>query len=145
VGDAATRARAPGPHRPPDRYGVPASGGRRLGTYVVTGIVAALALAALLTLALHKSLPPVAAGLRGYDVVSDTAVRIRFEVHKAPLAEAVCTVRARDRSGAEAGRADVTVGPRRDSRRVTEVSFELATRARAVSGELTGCRITRDH
>lgn len=141
--DPATRSRPPGRHRPPDRYGVPPNLARTRATYAVAAIVGLVALAALLALALHKSLPAVSAGLRGYDVVSDSTVRIRFEVHKAPLAEAVCTVRARDRSGLETGRGNVTVGPRADSRRITEVSYDLMTRARAVTGELVGCRITR--
>lgn len=135
--------RAPGRHRPSDRYGPPPSRGRSWATYAVVGIVGLIALAALLALALAKSLPPVSAGVTGYRVLSDSTVQVRFEVHKAPLAQAVCTVRARDRSGAETGRAEVTVGPRRDSRRITEVSYDLQTRSRAVDGELAGCRITR--
>lgn len=145
MGDPATRSRPPGRHRPPERYGAPPGVARSRATYAVGVIAALVALAALLTLALHKSTPAVSAGLRGYDVVSDSAVRIRFEVHKAPLAQAVCTLRARDASGLETGREAVTVGPRSDSRRITEVSYDLSTRARAVTGELVGCRITRDH
>jgi hypothetical protein len=143
--DPATRSPTSGRTRPPERYGSAPSRTRTRATYAVGAIVALVALGALLALALHKSTPPVAAGLLGYQVRSASAVLVRFEVHKAPLAEAVCTVRARDRTGAETGRRDVVVGPRRDSRRVTAVSYELPTRARAVSGELVGCRITRDH
>ncbi len=144
MGDPATRSGRPGRRRPPDRYGSPPTQARTRATYAVGAIVGLLALAALLALALHKSTPAVSAGVRGYEVLSDSTVRIRFEVHKAPLAEALCTVRARDRSGLETGRGDVTVGPRTDARRITEVSYDLVTRARAVTGELVGCRITRN-
>jgi len=145
VSDPRARPRTPVPRRPAERYGRPPNPARVRTTYAVGAIVALVAVGALLALALHKSRPAVAAGVTGFTVVSDSAVQVRFEVHKAPLAEAVCTVRARDRSGLEAGREEVTVGPRRDSRRVTSVTHDLATRSRAVSGELVGCHITRDH
>jgi uncharacterized protein (DUF58 family) len=109
----------------------------------VVAVVAAVLLAGLLTVALRASRPAVTSGVLGFRVVDDRHVEVRFEVHKAPLAEAVCTVRAREEGGREVGRAEVTVGPRSDERRVSQVTYLLATTARAVSGEVPGCRVSR--
>ncbi len=145
MSEATARPRRPDRQRPAGRYGPPPSRRRRWAGYIVGGIAAGVALAALLTLAVHRSAPAVAAQVTGYDVLSDTTVRIRFEVRKAPLVEAVCVVRARNRSGMEAGRAEVTVGARPDAGRTTEVRYDLPTRSRAVTGELAGCRVSRAH
>lgn len=75
--------------------------------------------------------------LLGYEVVSDSTVRVRFQVDKDPAATVLCTVRARERSGAEAGVALVRVGPAPDGR--VEKTYDLVTRARANSGEVLGC------
>jgi len=72
----------------------------------------------------------------GYEVISDTAVRITFEVDTKGTRTGLCRVRARDRSGREAGSAVIEVGPQRT------VSHLLATTSRAVTGEVSGCRRT---
>lgn len=130
---------------PEHRYGEPPSRDSRLAIGAVVALIAALLLVALVTVALRASRPAVSYGLLGFRVVDDTHVEVRFEVHKAPLAQVVCTVRARGRSGAEVGQTEVTVGPRDDGRRVTPVTHLLTTSDRAVSGEVLGCRVTRDH
>ncbi len=79
-------------------------------------------------------------GVRSYVVASDSRVRVEFEVAKDPARTAVCTVRARDRTGAEAGSAQVTVGPA--AGRSTIVSYDLTTTSRAATGEVTGCVLT---
>ena len=75
--------------------------------------------------------------LTRYDVRSDSVVRITFQVvtrgHRGE-----CKVRARDRSGEETGSQIVPVHP--SGRRSQLVSVDLTTRARAVDGELIGCR-----
>jgi hypothetical protein len=80
-------------------------------------------------------------GPRGFDVTSDTAVTVEFEVDKAASATALCTVRARERSGEVVGTALVRVGPSEDRRQV--VTYPLATTARAATGEVTGCSLER--
>ena len=83
--------------------------------------------------------PDVSYGPRRYVVESDTRVLVEFEVAKDPAASAVCTVRARDATGAEAGIALVRVGPA--PQRTVRVVRELTTTARAVVGEVTGCTL----
>jgi hypothetical protein len=74
----------------------------------------------------------------GYRVVSDTAVEVRFEVHKAMSSTVTCLVRARDRAGAEVGHARVQVGPSNDA--PVRVTHLLPTSGRAATGEVTACR-----
>ena len=81
----------------------------------------------------------VSFGLLRYVVESDSRVLVEFEVAKDPAASAVCELRARDRSGAEAGTALVPVGPSADRR--TTVVHVVPTTARAVLGEVTGCSL----
>lgn len=80
-------------------------------------------------------------GPRGFEVTSDTAVTVEFEVDKDAGATALCTVRARARTAEEVGSALVRVGPSADRRQV--VRYDLATTARAASGEVTGCSLER--
>jgi len=80
-------------------------------------------------------------GPRGYTVSSDRSVQIVFEVDKDPAATALCSVRARDRYGSEAGTALVRVGP--SAKRHLVVTYDLATTARANTGEITGCTLDR--
>lgn len=80
-------------------------------------------------------------GPRGFTVQSDAVVRIEFEVDKDAAAVALCTVRARDRTGLEAGNALVRVGPSADRSQI--VTYDLTTRSRAVSGEITACTLER--
>ena len=77
--------------------------------------------------------------LRGYEVLSDTAVRVDFEVAKDESATALCSVRARGREGDEVGSALVRVGPSDDG--VVRLSREVTTTARAVTGEVLRCEV----
>jgi hypothetical protein len=72
-----------------------------------------------------------------YEVVSDTAVQVRFSVPLTPGATVYCVVRARDAAGAEVGRDDVRVGPQRTS--PVLVTHVLTTVRRAATGEVTHC------
>jgi hypothetical protein len=75
--------------------------------------------------------------MRGFAVLSDTAVRIDVEVARDPGSEVFCVVRARELSGTEVGRKSFDVpssGPR-----TTVVSTVLRTSRRPVGGELVGC------
>ena len=77
-----------------------------------------------------------------YLALSDTAVRISFEVTTKDGRAATCLVRARDRSGIETGSADVPIPARTDGRKKTDLTYVLPTRARAVTGEVLRCRVT---
>ena len=78
--------------------------------------------------------------VRGYEATSDKSVRIRFTVKSKDGKAVACLVRARDKSGVETGSALVPVAARTDGGRTTQVTYELATQARAVTGEVLTCR-----
>jgi hypothetical protein len=124
------------PDLPPGRYDAP-----RRRDRVIAGLAAgALAFAALLAgyavYSRHQA-AKLDAELTSYDVRSGTLVRISFTVvTRGHPGE--CKVRARDRSGAETGAEIVPVAPSRQRSQV--VTVDLATRTRAVSGELVGCQ-----
>jgi hypothetical protein len=80
-------------------------------------------------------------GVTSYEVLSDSRVRIRFDVRKNSSASLTCALVARSRDHANVGQADVEVGPSaRDVVRVTEV---LTTTARASTVEVSGCSRAR--
>jgi len=105
---------------------------------VVVGAIAALVgLAVAVLLYRGYGATEVGFGPRGFAVTSDSSVRVEFEVVKEPARTALCTVRARDRTGAEVGTALVRVGPAAGRGQV--VRYDLATTGRANTGEITGC------
>ncbi|HEU0103778.1 MAG TPA: DUF4307 domain-containing protein [Mycobacteriales bacterium] len=108
---------------------------------VVLGTLAALVslVAAVLLFRAFGASTEVGFGARGYVVQSDRSVQVEFEVVKDPARTAVCSVRARDRTGVEVGNSLVRVGP--SDRRRSIVRYELATSGRAASGELTSCEL----
>jgi hypothetical protein len=137
-----TPATGPRHRTPPGRYGRD----RRISpraSYAVFAIVGLVFLGIVLALFRARAQPGFSYETRGFVPVGSTAVRITFAVHKPPLAQAQCVVRARGATGQQVGQADVTVGPRSDSARDTVTTYDLPTTAAAVSGELVGCRITR--
>ena len=119
------------------RYGVRMTRRGKITMIVAVIIVAAAALTGLVWIALYQANPPVRGTLLGYEVTSDRAVEVRFEVWRRPGVTAQCVVRARNAEGVEVGSRLITIpaGERRVIR--TEV---LETRSRAVSGELKDCR-----
>jgi len=118
-----------GTRRPPRAF-YAVGGGLLLGLIVV-----------ILMVGRHIGTPGITFGVRAF-TTSDRAVRITFEVEKRPGATAVCDVRARGRDGAEVGRRELPVGPRRDGARRTILTTSLPTSERPVTGEVTGCRLT---
>jgi len=76
--------------------------------------------------------------LRGYDVLDDRTVELRFEVHKAPSSTVTCFVRALGTEKQVVGSQAVEVGPSDDA--PVLVTHRLTTSARAVTGEVTRCR-----
>ncbi len=132
------------PARPDRRGGHRAAAPRgRTATYVVVALAVAVAAAAVLAVTVHGSGRGVSWQMQDYRLVDAGHVQVRFEVTKAPLAEAACTLRARDEGGRVVASAQVTVGPRRDDRRTTQVLTTLLPSSPAERAELVGCRITR--
>jgi hypothetical protein len=108
-------------------------------TFVLGGLAVLVSLGVAIVLYRAYGQAEVGFGPRGYTVESDALVRVVFDVDKPAGATALCTVRARDRFGEEAGSALVTVGP--SARRQQTVTYDLATRARANTGEITDCTL----
>lgn len=100
--------------------------------------------AAVIAVGIERTRAEVRFGARGFTVLSPAAVRIVFDVEKAPRTAATCFVRARDVRGAEIGRAEVAVPPRDDGKRRVTVTYDLATTGTANTGELIGCRTAGD-
>jgi hypothetical protein len=124
------------PDLPPGRYDPPSPRARIL-TWVLAVAVSIGALAGAWALYSRHQAGRLDGELTSYDVRSDSLVRIRFTVvprgHRGE-----CMVRAKDRTGAETGAQLVSVTPTRE--RTQEITVDLATKARAVNGELVGCR-----
>ena len=119
------------------RHGVRLTRRSKIITIVSVALVSAAALAALLWIALYQANPAVRGTLLGYEVTSDRAVEVRFEVWRKPGVTAQCVVRARNAEGVEVGSRLITIPP--GERRVVQ-TVALETRSRAVSGELKDCR-----
>ncbi len=72
-----------------------------------------------------------------YTDVTDSQVVVQFRVNLPAGKAAMCTVRARNRAGAEVGRAEIRVPPHGDPRPL--IRYRLATRERPITGEILGC------
>jgi hypothetical protein len=75
--------------------------------------------------------------LLGFEVLSDTQVRVSVEVAREPGTETFCVLRARAADGAQVGRNDVDVPPSAD--RVSVLTAVVTTDRRPVTGEVVGC------
>ena len=124
------------PDLPPGRYDPPRRRSRVLAG-LVAGVLAVAALLAAYAWYSRYQSGRLSSQLTAYDVRSDSLVRITFQVVTAgDVGE--CKVRARDRTGVETGARLVRVTP--SGQRAQVVTVDLPTRARAVTGELVGCR-----
>ena len=125
------------PRRPPGRYDDVRQSSRVLVLLaaVVLGLVVAAAVYALYS---RHNAGRLAYEVRSFDIRSDRAVSITWEVNldKGEMGE--CKLRARGSDLTEVGAAVVPVGPGRGGVLVT--SYELETKARARTGEVLGCR-----
>jgi len=111
----------------------------RPAVLLLGGLTVAASLGAAVVLFQRYGNPDVQSGTRGYVVASDALVTVEFEVAKDPAATALCSVRAQDATGADAGVALVRVGPSAERRVV--VVHPLTTTSRATTGEVTGCSL----
>ena len=124
------------PDLPPGRYDPP----RRKRPVVTATVAVAAAIAALVATYVayeHYQRGRLQAELTRYVVVSDSVVRVTFDVVTGGR-EGECKIRARDRNRAETGSALVPVHP--NGRRTQVMTVDLPTRARAASAELIACR-----
>jgi hypothetical protein len=122
---------------PPGRYGHRREGGRRPHLVpIVLAVIFAAALAGL-TLRLYNQYGAHSyqSSVVRYGEVTDDHVQVTFEVRKPAGDSALCRLRALDRSGVEAGYAEVKVGT---GSRVTTTST-IATKRRAVLVDILGC------
>ncbi|WP_155374247.1 DUF4307 domain-containing protein [Catellatospora vulcania] len=78
------------------------------------------------------------ASVTAFDDVTEAQVAVTFLVRLPADGTAVCLVRARDKTGMEVGREEVTVQPGPDPER-TVVTHRLVTTGRPVTGEVKGC------
>ena len=102
------------------------------GVIALTGVVSYFGL--------KQATPTLTATVLGYQVASDHAVDVRFQVDNRDNGRtAACTVRARDYNGEEVGRLDVPVPT---GRQTQVLSATIRTSSRAISGEVLDCRLT---
>ena len=125
--------------RPEGRYDPPSRLPARILAVVLGALFLGLLAAVLFSLFNRYTGEQVRARVIDFQVLSDNRVRIDLEVAKRSGSEAYCIVRSRGADGAEVGREVVQVDTRGDDRRVLRVEHVLATRSRAVTGEVGRC------
>lgn len=125
--------------RPAGRYDRPSLLAARL-TAIALSVLFVAFLVALGTLLYNRYFTEqVRARVIDFQVLSDDTVRIDVEVVKPAGSPAYCLLRARGADGAEVGREVVAIDPAGSDRKVLRREHELATTARAVTGESAGC------
>ena len=126
-----------GPRRPPGRYDdKPRSS--RVFVLLAAIVVGALVAGGVYAFYTRHNEGRLAYQVRSFDVRSDSAVRITWEVKLADGEVGECKLRARGRSLNDVGTAIVPVGPGKGGVLVT--SHDLETSASAATAEVTGCR-----
>ena len=125
--------------RPPGRYDPPPV----LGQRVLAVLLAVLALAVVAAVGSYVwdrfGGEQVRGQVRTFEVRSDREVVLELEVAKSSGARAYCVIRARGADGLEVGRDVAVLDAEGTPDQVARGTFALATRARAVTGELAGC------
>ncbi|MEX2291311.1 MAG: DUF4307 domain-containing protein [Mycobacteriales bacterium] len=129
----------PSRRRPAGRYDEPSLLGARLTALVLSVLFVALLTGIGTVLYARFFTEQVRARVIDFQVLSDEVVRIDLEVVKTPGSPAYCLLRARGSDGAEVGRDIVVVDARGTLDRVVRGEHDLATTARAVTGESAGC------
>ncbi|MFC3504411.1 DUF4307 domain-containing protein [Micromonospora krabiensis] len=127
---------------PPGRYGRRREpGGRRPVVLAVLALTVLVAVLTVMAVRLYQQYgdPNYDAQVVTYTDITDSRVRVEFRVTVPEGGSAVCLLRARDRSGAEVAREQVTVTAPPGERHLT-VEHVLATSGRAFIGEVLRCR-----
>lgn len=122
---------------PAGRYGRRREARRRPGVVPVALAIITAAAVLMVTYRLYTQYGanPYQPGQIRYDQVTDSRVTVTFEVSKPADGTAVCRLQAKDRSGAETGYAEVSVGT---GARVS-TTYAMATGTRAVLVTILGC------
>lgn len=98
------------------------------GVLVVLGVLSVM----------NRFVSDASATVTGYEVVDDSTIRVTLAVTKPADRDAVCIVRAKDRTGAETAHAEIRVSAER-GQKTTTVRHELQTSARAVTAQVGRC------
>jgi hypothetical protein len=127
--------------RPPGRYDEPSRAGHK-GVAMLLGVLFVGFLTAIAySLYTRFGVEEVPVRERGFTVLGENAVRIAFDVTVPAGETAWCLVRARSAEGVEVGRSYVRVPGAADAG-TEPVRYRLATRDRAVTGEVPRCTLT---
>lgn len=87
----------------------------------------------------------VTARMTAYELKGSN-LSVTFEVNKAYIAEATCSIVALDFNSKVIGRVDgYVVGPQNDHHRVTTHTVDIPVKGTPVTGRVDSCVITRDH
>jgi len=133
--------------RPPGRYDDPSLLSQRVLAVVLGGLFIGLLVVIGLLFYGRLTGEQVRGRVIGYDVRSDALVAIDVEVSKPAGSRAYCVVRSRGERGQEVGRDVLVLDAEGTPERTARRTALLATSARAVTGELSGCtteRLTRE-
>jgi hypothetical protein len=124
---------------PPGRYGRRRAPRRRRRWVVAAAVLVTLIAGLALAVRLHQLYgeSPYDTQLVRFTDVTDTQVVIQFRVNLPAGEAADCTVRARNRAGAQVGQARLRVPPDPEPRPL--ITYRLATSERPVTGEIRGC------
>lgn len=122
----------------PERYGPPRRG-RRLLVVVVTAVVAVIGLGWLLWAATLQSTPDVAAGVTGFDVVSDGRTDVTLEVERRVDSAVRCTVYAQAPDTSIVGEREVLLDAAEPG--TVDATVSIATERRATSATVRECTL----
>jgi len=128
--------------RPPGRYDEPSRTEARAIAVLLSVLFVGLLAAVAFTLFTRYGSDRVTVQERGFTVLSDDAVRVRFAVTAPQSETAWCLVRARRADGAEVGAVYVPVTPEAGTSGPVEATHELSTTDRAVTGEVPRCTLS---
>jgi hypothetical protein len=122
---------------PPDARASAAAARRRRGWAVAGGVVGLVVAVLVGWWTLRNEGQRITATTIGYQVESDTAVTVSFDVSRPPGLAVTCTVRALDGHFTVVGSADIIVPP--EGERVVHLEKAVRTTSRAVTGVVQDC------
>jgi hypothetical protein len=125
--------------RPPGRYDEPSRTAARALAVLLSVLFLGLLVAIGLLLFTRFGTAQIALQQRGFQVLSDDAVRVDFTATPPEGETVYCLVRARRADGAEVGARFVPVRHPQGRSRPVELSHTLDTTDRAVTGEVPRC------
>jgi Domain of unknown function (DUF4307) len=115
------------------------------GARTVTVVVVLLLVVAAGTIARYQRPAPLTISPARLTAAGPPQATVTFDVTKAPLAEAGCTVLALGPDGAEVGRAVIRVPGNGAGRRLTPVTVQVPVPVAAAGARVHDCALTRTH